>query len=69
MLIYTGRSHNSGINNWQVIKSVIEGDKNTLAALGEIARISSETAQACRRQAWHLLPRAISALNTIRELS
>lgn len=56
MLIYTGRSHNSGINNWQVIKSVIEGDKNTLSALGEIARISSETAQACRRQEWHLLP-------------
>lgn len=56
MLIYTGKSHHSGINNWQVIKSVIEGDSTTLSALKEIAKISADTAEACRNKNWALLP-------------
>lgn len=56
LLVYTGRSHHSGINNWQVIKSVIEGDENTLYALRGIARISSDTAEVCRRQKWDRIP-------------
>jgi len=56
LLIYTGRSHHSGINNWQVIKSVIEGNTSTLDALKEIAQISTEMAEACRRQSWSKLP-------------
>jgi D-glycero-alpha-D-manno-heptose-7-phosphate kinase len=56
LLIYTGRSHHSGINNWQVIKSVIEGDSHTLQALREIAQISAETAEACRQQQWSKIP-------------
>lgn len=56
MLIYTGKSHHSGINNWQVIKSVIEGDKSVLGFLKEIARISADTAQLCRQGAWEMLP-------------
>ncbi len=56
LLVYTGRSHHSGINNWQVIKSVIDGDVATLSALKEIARISDEVAQACRRRDWQALP-------------
>lgn len=56
MLMYTGKSHHSGINNWQVIKSVIEGDKTTLQHLKEIARISADTAEACRQGEWSRLP-------------
>lgn len=56
MLIYTGKAHHSGINNWQVIKSVMDGDKKILGLLKEIARISADTAQACRQGEWHLLP-------------
>jgi D-glycero-alpha-D-manno-heptose-7-phosphate kinase len=56
MLIYTGKSHHSGINNWQVIKYVIEGDGATLAALKEIAKISEATAQVCREGQWSELP-------------
>lgn len=56
ILVYTGRSHHSGINNWQVIKSVIEGDGRTISALKEIAVISDEMAAACRKQEWRLLP-------------
>ena len=33
VLAYTGRSHHSGINNWQVIKSALDGDEKTMASL------------------------------------
>jgi D-glycero-alpha-D-manno-heptose-7-phosphate kinase len=56
MLIYTGRSHHSGINNWQVIRSVIEKTDSPIGALKEIAQISAETAEACRRQDWSKIP-------------
>ncbi|OFZ16942.1 MAG: hypothetical protein A2Z20_09570 [Bdellovibrionales bacterium RBG_16_40_8] len=56
ILIYTGKSHHSGINNWQVIKSVIDGDERTISALKEIAQISAEMAIVCRQQAWDKLP-------------
>ncbi len=56
MLIYTGRSHHSGINNWQVIKSVIEKVDSPIAALKEIAQIADETAEVCRRQEWAKIP-------------
>lgn len=41
-LIYTGRPHHSGINNWAVIKAVFDGDSHVLSALKEIKSISSE---------------------------
>jgi D-glycero-alpha-D-manno-heptose-7-phosphate kinase len=56
LLIYTGKSHHSGINNWQVIKSVIEKDANTIGALKQIASIAEETANVCRRGDWGQLP-------------
>lgn len=56
LLVYTGKAHHSGINNWQVIKSVIEGDKSTLLALKKIAEISKDTVDACRKEKWHSLP-------------
>lgn len=56
MLIYTGKQHHSGINNWQVIKSVIEGNRETIDCLQEIARISADTARVCREQEWQKLP-------------
>ncbi len=56
LLVYTGRAHHSGINNWQVIKSVIEGDTSTLSALKEIALVANEVAEVCRKQKWNLLP-------------
>lgn len=59
MLIYTGKSHHSGINNWQVIKSVIEGDKKILGFLKEIARISADTAAVCRQGEWERLPKLL----------
>jgi D-glycero-alpha-D-manno-heptose-7-phosphate kinase len=56
LLVYTGRSHNSGINNWQVLKAAIDGDSSTLYLLKEFASISSRVAESCKNQKWHELP-------------
>ncbi len=42
LLVYTGRSHHSGINNWQVIKNWLDGDENTRRAMTRLAEISEE---------------------------
>jgi D-glycero-alpha-D-manno-heptose-7-phosphate kinase len=56
LLVYTGKAHHSGINNWQVIKSVIDEDAQTLSALRETARIANSVASVCRLRAWERLP-------------
>lgn len=42
MLVYTGQPHNSGINNWDVFSKAINGDKDTLKTLEDLADISAE---------------------------
>ena len=42
MLVYTGKPHNSGINNWAVFSDAVSGNKNTLKTLEELADISHE---------------------------
>lgn len=39
-LVYTGQPHQSGLNNWQVIKASLEGERGTLRALADIRAIS-----------------------------
>ena len=46
LLVYTGRSHHSGINNWQVIKNWLDGDARTRAALARLSEISFEMKKA-----------------------
>ncbi len=40
LLVYTGRSHHSGINNWQVIKQWLDGETKTRNALSKLAEVS-----------------------------
>ena len=42
LLVYTGRSHQSGWNNWRVLKDFIDGDKKTKKVLESIAEVSKE---------------------------
>jgi D-glycero-alpha-D-manno-heptose-7-phosphate kinase len=42
LLVYTGRSHHSGINNWQVIKNWLDGDVRTRQALEKLAQVSAD---------------------------
>lgn len=55
-LVYTGRAHHSGINNWQVIKSVVEGDNHTLGTLKKISRIADEFYDALKTKNWTVIP-------------
>jgi D-glycero-alpha-D-manno-heptose-7-phosphate kinase len=41
LLVYTGRSHHSGINNWQVIKQWLDGDEKTRTSLAKLADVSA----------------------------
>lgn len=49
LLVYTGRSHHSGINNWQVIKNWLDGDERPRQALAKLAVVSKEMKSALDR--------------------
>jgi D-glycero-alpha-D-manno-heptose-7-phosphate kinase len=48
LLVYTGRTHHSGINNWEVIKHWLDGDSRTRQALQKLADVSAEMRQVLR---------------------
>lgn len=52
LLVNTGKAHHSGINNWQVIKSIVEGDHQTLSSLRKIAEISDELYDVIKQKDW-----------------
>lgn len=56
LLVYTGRPHHSGINNWQVLKAAVEGDRPTKQNLSDLASISKEMVNICRNKNWESLP-------------
>ncbi len=55
-LVYTGQPHQSGLNNWQVIKASLDGDRGTLRALGDIRAISWDLYGAVKEKSWEALP-------------
>lgn len=56
LLVHTGKSHHSGLNNFEVLKSAVAKNKNTLMALRELKEIAEEAAFICRRGSWYELP-------------
>ncbi len=54
-LVYTGRPHHSGLNNWQVLKSVLDGDETSLQALSELRVIAWEMLDVLKRKEWSKL--------------
>lgn len=42
LLVYTGRPHHSGLNNWEVYKKAIDKSKKTLNALEGIKRVTEK---------------------------
>lgn len=55
MLVYTGRSHHSGLNNFEVMKDSVTKDDNTLQALRDLKEIAIEMEQTIRSKAWSKL--------------
>lgn len=56
LLVYTGKSHHSGLNNFEVLKSAVEGDVQVLDALSEIKIISEEMEMAIVNNNWSAIP-------------
>ena len=57
LLVYTGRSHHSGINNFEVLKAAVNKDKVTLSALHALNEVAIETRACCEAGTWDEIPR------------
>ncbi len=56
LLVYTGRTHHSGLNNFEVLKSAVEGDQRVLDALRKLKEISVEMTEVIVKKKWAELP-------------
>lgn len=52
VLFYTGAPRQSGINNWEVFKQHINGDKRVIRNFAEISRIAQEMHAALKSAKW-----------------
>ena len=56
LLVYTGKAHHSGINNWHVIKEFIEGNQEIHRAFGKLKQISREMVDAVTEKKFSRFP-------------
>ncbi|MBA3913513.1 MAG: GHMP kinase [Acidobacteriales bacterium] len=59
ILAYTGVPRKSGINNWEVFKKHVEGDKRVQRSFEHISEISREMSAALGSQAWDTVARLL----------
>lgn len=52
LVVYTGKPHHSGLNNWQVIRNAIEKNSDTLLHLAKIRGISKAIALAMKTRSF-----------------
>jgi len=57
MLVYTGKAHHSGLNNFEVLTKAVQKDPQTMKALWDLKTISNETAEAVKKGYWQDLPK------------
>ena len=55
MLVYTGKAHHSGLNNFEVMKDAVAKDDNTMRALRDLKQIALETEKVIRAGQWNEL--------------
>lgn len=53
ILVYTGKPHHSGLNNWQVLKKVVDGNKKTLKCLAGLKEVSDELVAQIEKKDWN----------------
>lgn len=56
LLVYTGRSHHSGLNNFEVLKACVEKNEKVLSALKKINDISYKMLEVIRNKDWNKVP-------------
>ena len=59
VLCYTGKPRQSGINNWEVFKAHINGDRRVWRNLEQIAVVARHVRAALERSQWHQLGRLV----------
>ncbi len=60
VLLYTGAPRQSGINNWEVFKQHINGDKHVIRNFAEISRIAREMHAALNAKNWDGVERLLN---------
>jgi D-glycero-alpha-D-manno-heptose-7-phosphate kinase len=60
VLFYTGAPRQSGINNWEVFKQHINGDKHVIRNFAEISRIAREMHSAVNAAKWSDVERLLN---------
>lgn len=55
MLVYTGKAHHSGLNNFEVMKDSVTKDVGTLQALKDLKVIAQDMEKTIRAKNWTLL--------------
>ncbi len=61
VLVYTGAPRQSGINNWEVIKLHIDGNRQVIRNFDKIAEIARDLRGALEKQDWAAVGRLIRA--------
>lgn len=61
LLVYTGKAHHSGINNFEVLKSAVAKDSKVLSALHDLKVIAEKAADYCMAGQWTKLPEVFEA--------
>jgi D-glycero-alpha-D-manno-heptose-7-phosphate kinase len=56
LLVYTGHSHQSGLNNFEVMKGAVSGNLKVLEALKQIKEIANEMKSCVQNANWNKLP-------------
>lgn len=55
LLVYTGRAHHSGLNNFEVMKAAVQKDKKTLELLTELKNIAEDLESVSQTSKWSRL--------------
>jgi D-glycero-alpha-D-manno-heptose-7-phosphate kinase len=53
ILIYTGKPHHSGLNNWQIFKDHIDGTASTFENFERLKNVAQGMYKACSHQNWN----------------
>jgi D-glycero-alpha-D-manno-heptose-7-phosphate kinase len=56
LLVYTGKAHHSGLNNFEVMQKAVGKDPRTMEALYELKHIAEQTEHSVRQKDWMKLP-------------
>lgn len=57
LLVYTGRSHHSGLNNFEVLTQATKRNEGTLQALQNLSNVAVQMKTLCQNQDWVQMPK------------